>query len=393
MKFNKKITLTISILLVLSFASYGIYKYNEQAELKKMIGQMILVGFRGTSPDDNEVKQLAENSKQGNIGGVILFSVDIEKVTNAGFVGPEIRKQNKSRNIISVDQVTKLTKYLSDAAKDGNQPPLFISVDQEGGVVSRLMPTHGFKYVMPSAEDLAKNFKPNQVKQKYADMGKELKSLGFNLDFAPDVDVNINPKNPVIGSLGRSFSGNPDTVIKYAKAAMDGLSKSGILYSIKHFPGHGSSTGDTHLGTVDVTKTWNQKEILPYYSLAKTGMPGMVMVAHITNQNMDANYPASLSYEIINNILRKKIGFDGVVISDDLQMKAIYEKYGLHETLRYAIMAGNDIMLLGNNLKYTPNLGVVAQEEILRMVNDGEIPKSRIEKSYERIIKLKQKIK
>lgn len=305
----------------------------------------------------------------------------------------EMRKQIKTRNIIDVDQVAKLNKFLSNAAVKNGHPKLFVSIDQEGGRVSRLLPEHGFNHVVPSAADIAKTMHGDSVRTMYSELGNGLSKLGFNINFAPDVDVNVNPNSPAIGAMGRSFSLHPSVVTTYGRAAANGLTDAGVLYSYKHFPGHGSATNDTHDGVVDITKTWTASELIPYKELVYTDMPGMVMVAHVRNDNLDPEFPASLSYKIITGLLRNQIGFDGVVTSDDLQMGAIYETYGLRETLRYAILAGNDVMLLGNNLMYTQNLGRVAHAEIMDMVNRGEVPKSRIKQSYDRIFRLKNKLK
>lgn len=389
---NKNLVWVLS-LFVIVVVSNSAYRINNHIKLKKMIGQMVMVGFRGTIPQDSEVQDMEDDVAKGNIGGVIEFSSDFANGIKAGLSGSEIRKQTKSRNIISTKQVKKLNKYFSDAASRGGQPALFIAIDQEGGPVSRLMPEHGFTATLPSEKEMAKKYTPQQAEEQYKKMGQAIHSLGFNLDFSPVVDIDINPDNPAIGALGRSFSSDPKLVTEYARAAMKGLIAAHVLYSFKHFPGHGSSKGDTHKGIVDVTKTWSDKELIPYYELVKTNMPGTVMVAHITNMNLDSKYPASMSYKIIDGILRKKIGFNGVVISDDLQMGAISEQYNLSQTLYHAIMAGNDVLLFGNNLVYTRNLGRIVQKEILKLVNSGKISKERIKQSYDRIIKLKQKIK
>ena len=349
---------------------------------------MILVGFRGTSSQDKSVQDLADDIQAGEIGGVILFSVDVERSKSAGFSGDELRAQIKSRNIIDVSQVTELNKFLSDAAHRGKRPPLFISIDQEGGKVVRLKSEHGFNFVMPFAQELSK-MPMDKISLLYENLGKQLSALGFNLDFAPCVDVNVNPKSPAIGAMGRSFSSDSERVGEYGITAANAMWNAGVLSSFKHFPGHGSAGTDTHEGLTDITNTWSDDELVPYKFVPEHTM---VMVAHVMNKNIDS-VPASLSPKWINEILRQKLGFDGVVISDDLQMGAIYKEYGLTETLHMAILSGNDILLLGNNLQYTENLGRIAHDEIMKMVNSGKISRSRIRESYKRIMKMKEKIK
>jgi beta-N-acetylhexosaminidase len=385
----KKYVWKILIVAVLLGATGAGVQYHRDKQLSKMVGQMILVGFRGTTPDDFEVKTLAADIRRGKVGGVILFSVDVEKGRAAGFVGAELRKQNKSRNIVDVAQVKNLNEFLSGAARTGDQPPLFVSIDQEGGSVARLMPAHGFDFIMPAAKELNKK-SMSEIENLYSEMGGRLRDLGFNLNFAPCVDVDVNPKSPAIGTMSRAFSANPKDVAEYGNTAARGLLSAGVISSFKHFPGHGSAGTDTHEGLTDITDSWQEYELMPY---VKAPEYSMVMVAHVVNDKIDSGVPASLSKKTINGLLRGQLNYEGIVISDDLQMGAIYENYGLPETLRMAIVAGNDILLLGNNLKYTENLGRVAHSEVVKMVKSGKIPRTRIKESYDRIVKIKEKIK
>jgi beta-N-acetylhexosaminidase len=381
----------VGIILAFAMFSVGTYatieNYRER-KLSDMVGQMILVGFRGTMPEEESVKDLAADIKDGKVGGVILFSVDVEKGKAAGFSGVELRAQTKSRNIIDTAQVRKLNAFLSDAARAGGRPSLLVSIDQEGGLVERLRPEHDWGYPVPSAKEQSK-LSMSEITELYRGLGLRLKDLGFNVDFAPAVDIDVNPNSPAIGAMGRAYSANTARVSEYGHAAADGLKAAGMLSSFKHFPGHGSAGTDTHDGITDITDTWTTKELSPYRAVPEWTM---VMVAHVVNRNVDS-LPASLSPKWINGVLRDELGYKGVVITDDLQMGAIYNEYGLAETLRLAIAAGNDILLLGNNLQYTENLGRMAHTEIIKLVKNGKIPRARIKESYNRIIKLKGKIK
>jgi beta-N-acetylhexosaminidase len=264
-----------------------------------------------------------------------------------------------------------------------------VSIDQEGGRVVRLGAEHGFDTKTPSAKEMSNMTMP-EISATYRKLGIALHDIGFNVDFAPDTDVDVNPDSPAIGAMGRAFSSDANVVAEYGIAAAGGLSDAGMLSSFKHFPGHGSAMNDTHAGLTDITNTWQEYELKPYYSVPENTM---VMVAHVVNRSIDAYYPASLSHKTVDELLRKKLGFDGVVITDDLRMGAIYDTYGFTETLRLSIMAGNDILLWGNNLFYTENIGRQAHSEIMKMVHNGDIPRSRIAESYNRIMKLKNKIK
>ena len=343
-----------------------------QAEvpLEQKIGQMLMVGFHGTSvkPDSRICKDI----RRYNLGAVILFDYNpVDK--------------SKSKNIASKAQVAKLTKELQACSRDGK---LLIAVDQEGGKVQRLKSKYGFYGNYPKAADAVKL---GNMKQNYERMAQELRSVGINYDLAPVVDLDINPKNYVIHALGRSFAKEPETVRKCASIFIDAMHRYGVLTSLKHFPGHGSSVGDTHKGFVDVTNLWKPVELEPYRLLKDRA--DTVMVAHVFNRKLDPNYPATLSKKIVEGLLRKEIGFQGVVITDDLQMGAISKRYGLEDTLKLAINAGNDILLFGNQLaaqRYPANGDIVAT--IKHLVQAGEIKKERIEASYRRVLKLKSKL-
>jgi len=370
-----KIFQGIIIIFILIILALGGYKYYQSQQgdyaLKQKIGQMLIVGFRGT--EINRTSYISKAMNILNLGGVILFDKD-----NPSGQFP--------RNITDPEQTKQLIKNL----KEYSPSPLFVSVDAEGGYVNRLKEKYGFKNI-PSAEEMGKGT-IEETKNNASTLSQELKDLGFNMDFAPDVDVNINPENPVIGYLERSFSNNPDTVYEHASAFIDGLHQNNIIPAIKHFPGHGSSTSDSHLGIVDVTNTYNQEELIPYQKLIENGYSDMVMTAHIMNTNIDPNFPATLSPLFIKNILREQLGFRGVVISDDMQMGAIVNNYGFEEAIIKSINAGCDMLILSNNgTTYDEKAPYDAVEIILRAVKKGEISESQINESYNRIQELKNK--
>jgi len=263
-------------------------------------------------------------------------------------------------------------------------------VDQEGGKVQRLKSKYGFYGKFPKASDAIKMPREKML-DIYTSMAKELKSVGINYDLAPVVDLDINPNNYVIHKLGRSFGKSPSVVSMYASEFISAMHRYGVLTSLKHFPGHGSSLGDTHKGFVDVTNLWSEVELEPYKKLKDRA--DTVMVAHVFNRHLDSKYPATLSANVVNGLLRDKIGFDGVVITDDLQMGAIKSKYSLSKTISLAINAGDDILLFGNQL--TPKKTVSIKTLIAvtkKLIKDGKIQKSTIDKSYDRIQKLKAKL-
>ncbi|HHD75399.1 MAG TPA: glycoside hydrolase family 3 protein [Campylobacterales bacterium] len=345
-----------------------------EKSLEEKIGSMLMVGFMGTSaPQDS---QICQDIRKYDLAGVILF--DMNPVN-----------KRKSKNIANKAQLTKLTQELQACSKDGK---LLISVDQEGGKVQRLKSKYGFYGKFPKASDVIK-LSDARVKQHYEEMGAELASVGINYNLAPDVDLAINKKNYVIYKLGRSYGANPKQVVKYASIFMDAMHDNGVLTSLKHFPGHGSSMGDTHKGFVDVTSLWKEVELEPYGMLAQTKTIDTVMVAHVFNKKLDPKYPATLSSKIVNGKLRGEFGFNGVVITDDLQMGAINHKYGLKNTLKLAINAGNDILLFGNQLSVK---SMVKTSTLVNMVKElTEHDPNLLEKinaSNERLEHLKLKL-
>ncbi|OGR37021.1 MAG: hypothetical protein A2051_08620 [Desulfovibrionales bacterium GWA2_65_9] len=391
-------------------------------ELRRMAGQMLLVGFRGTgsepgasSPDspgplpDNLPADLPDNLPilgqiaALNLGGVILFDRDV------ALKSPE-------RNIQSPEQLLRLTSALQAAARAAGSPPLFIAVDQEGGRVQRLRTRHGFPETPPAAElcpggglstpgstlgstpDPRPGFTPGSAPDVAPALaagqavGASLAAVGINLDFAPVADVNVNPQNPVMGALGRSFSADPQQVAACAGAFARGLQNQHVLTAAKHFPGHGSSTTDSHLGFTDVTATWTEAELLPFRELTRQDLADMVMTAHVFNARLDPKYPATLSRSVIDGILRKRLGFDGVVVTDDLQMRAVAAHYGLKESVRLIVQAGADVLLIGNNLDFDPDIAEKTLDALMALVAEGQVSPERIAESCARIRKLKTKL-
>ncbi|BDQ35152.1 glycoside hydrolase family 3 protein [Pseudodesulfovibrio portus] len=338
------------------------------ADLDVMIGQMLMAGFRGytAAPDS----RIARDIRDHHLGGVVLFDYDVA-------LG------KAERNIRNPEQVKALNESLQSYAAT----PLFIGVDQEGGKVQRLKKASGF-HETPSALAICTSgeFK---VRMAAYMVGSTCAANGFNLDFAPVADVNVNPDSPAIGRLERSFSDDPEKVTRCAEIYMGELKRSGALSCLKHFPGHGSAGTDSHEGLTDVTDTWTEAELIPYRELIGRGLPTMIMTAHIFNANLDPKYPATLSHKVITGLLRDKLGYDGVVVTDDMTMGAITEFYGRDQAIRLAILAGADILLFGNNLAYDEEIVGKAHAAIRRMVDEGTIPQTRIEQSYQRIMKLK----
>lgn len=377
-------TYFITLLSALCFSLSMMANATPQASLRDKIGQMLLIGFDGkqVSSDSPIVKMIVGN----NIGGVLLFDYNY-------------RTKNKDKNIESPKQVKQLTHDLQMFTKEGQlkhqrlQLPLLIAVDYEGGRVNRLDEYYGFPPTVSAAKVGKKGFDAAETIAE--SMAKTLKEAGFNLDFAPVLDVTINPANPIIGKKERSFSSDASKVSHYASIYARHFLKQKIQCAYKHFPGHGSSTNDSHLGFVDVTHTWKTAELVPYQQLLNADKTcGIVMSAHIVNRRLDkSGLPATLSYKILTTLLRDKLHFKGVIITDDMQMKAIRDNYNLEQALVLAINAGADMLIFGNNLDVAPQDPKQIIDMIEAKVHAGAISVKKINEAYQHIVRLKQSLK
>ena len=344
-----------------------------EPSLEEKIGQMLMVGFRGLAVVDGD--PILRDIRQYHLGGVILFDRD---VASGG----------AQRNIASPGQVRELVATLQKAAR----VPLLVAIDQEGGRVARLKEQQGFPRSL-SARFLGDRNDPQLTRRETAFMATALAAAGINLNLAPVVDLNVNPDNPVIAKLDRSFSSDPQVVVDQAEAFIAAHHERGVLCAIKHFPGHGSSRDDSHLGLVDVSETWSDVELEPYRRLIANGIVDVVMTAHIYNKQLDPVYPATLSRAVITGMLRGMLGYDGVVISDDLQMGAIRAEYSWEETVQTAIDAGVDILLIANNTQFDPGVVPKTVDLIQTLVREGKVSPQRIDASYQRIQRLKARLK
>lgn len=321
-----------------------------------------MVGFRGSTidPIDPITKAL-----EAGLGGVILF--DRDRVTG-------------TRNIESPDQLAALTASLR-AAAPGN---LIIAIDQEGGRISRLKPAQGFPATRSQAE-IGATDDPDAAFEAGRAIGATMAAAGIDLDLAPVVDVNVNPTNPAVGALERSFSDDPSIVAAMAEAEIHGLHEFGVRAAIKHFPGLGSATANTDVELVDVTGTWSEAELEPFETLISLGVADAVMVGHMINDTIDRGVPASLSAATVGGLLRARLGWTGAVITDDLGAEAIASQFERSEAAALAIEAGNDLLLFANQSVYVPDLATQLVDTIMDLVASGRISEARIDESIERI--------
>jgi len=341
---------------------------DQKTALDRKIASLIVIGFHGT--EVSSASRIAKEIEMG-LGGVILFDQD------------PLNKMGR-KNIINAKQLRKLDAELQGLSDD----KLLICVDEEGGKVARLKEKDGFD-VFPSAEDVAKG-DAAQARRYYGEMAEMLSYNGINTNFAPSVDL-LFDYNPIIAGKKRAFSGDPEVVSRYASLFVEEHRKNHVLTVIKHFPGHGSSKADSHKGFTDVTHTWTSKELEPFMQMIEAQKVDMIMTAHIFNKDLDPKYPATLSYLVNTGLLRQTMHYEGVIITDDLQMAAIHKHYSLKDTVTLALNSGVDILLFANQL--AKPLGL---EEIVAIVKAqiqaGKIQEERINEAYRRVQKLKERL-
>jgi len=325
--------------------------------LDEKIGQMVIVGFDGYDMNDR-IKQLVE---EYHAGGFIFYKANIRDASQL------------------IDLINSMKK-----ANAGNAVPLFFSVDEEGGRISR-MPDDFKKF--PTNKAIGELNNGDLSFEIGCAIAQEIKAFGFNMDFAPVLDINSNPKNPVIGD--RSFGSNAGVVSELGVETMKGIQSEEVISVVKHFPGHGDTSVDSHIGLPRVDNDLERLkgfELVPFAKAIKNGADA-VMVAHILLPEIDPEYPATMSKTIITDILKKDMKFDGVVVTDDMTMGAIIENYKIEDAAVKSVEAGSDIVLVCH--EFEKETAVI--QALKRAVENGTIPEERVNESVYKILKLKQK--
>ena len=316
------------------------------------VGQLLMIGIHGKTLNDDAKFMLNEY----RVGGIILFD----------------------RNMESKDQVKSLITDINKTGKSAGLTPLFIGIDQEGGAVARM---EDQLIKVPPAEELGKE-PIEQAVSLAKQSGTELKVLGFNINFAPVADVGL--------TYGRSFSTNPDDVVRYASAVGKAYDEAGLWYSYKHFPGIGKTDVDLHADTsvVPVSKeTLLNEDTKVFVDLIKQSKPNTyaIMVSHAMYPQIDAEHPSSLSKAIITDWLRKDMGYNGVVVTDDMDMGALAKHYTFGDMAVQSILAGSDILLVCHEYEHMQE----AYNGLMKAVKDGRISKERLDESVKRILLMK----
>lgn len=327
---------------------------SEKISLKHAVGQLIMAGFEGTRLPIPLIGALTK----GEVGGVILFA----------------------RNFESREQICELTRQIHAIE---SPYPIWVAVDQEGGKVQRIGEKYG-SAAIPAALDIAQTTPENahDIARATAD---DLKSLGFDLNFAPVLDIHTNPGNPIIAT--RAFGTTPEQVIKFALPTMRGLMEGGIIPCGKHFPGHGDTSTDSHTDLPLVTHSIDRLrsvEFKPFKAAIDAGIP-MIMSAHIVMQGLGERFPSTLSPKVMHDLLRAELGFEGVIVSDDLEMDAIIDSFSTQKAVLLGLRAGVDMFLVCRS-QY---LWLPLCKQIVEHAKADPALEARIYESACRVLKLK----
>lgn len=329
----------------------------ERLSLEEKIGQLLLAGIEGTGISE-QAKSLIQDY---HVGGLILYNKNIESAEQTRSLLNDLKQLNQRNSI-----------------------PLFLSLDQEGGSVNRL--PQQFE-PFPSAHRIGQTSDENLSFQIGQITGQAVAALGFNMNYAPVLDINSNPNNPVIGE--RAFGSDVETVSASGIAMMRGLQSSDIIPVVKHFPGHGDTSVDSHLNLPEVNKSLQQLkefELIPFADAVEQGAD-VVMIAHILLSNIDSQHPASLSETMITSLLREEIGFEGVIITDDLTMGGITEHYDIAEAAVQSLKAGSDIVMVAHGFERAAEVF----QAVKSAVDQGEISINELDEHVYRVLQLKSK--
>ena len=339
----------------------------DEAALRLAIAEKIVVGFFGQKNTDPDFRRVIRDLEQGFVGGVLFLGRNISNKTDLELMVREVKN-----------------------CKCAVLP--LIAIDEEGGVIERLGELQGFIHTASAAEvgreDEAK------ARADYGRLAKKLSDVGFNINLAPVVDLNINPTNPIIGRLNRSFSSSPEIVSRYASIFLEEHHKQGIATALKHFPGHGSSTNDSHEAIANVETSWSAFELEPYENLIHLNIADCIMVGHLANAARWGGAATQYGSSAVEKILRQQLKFDGVVLSDDLSMSAVRSSNRpFSEVIRSSVRTGVDIVIVSRiNDDETFDIGEYVNAAILEGVLIGEIDRESIALSVKRIEYVRKEI-
>ncbi len=339
--------------------------------LHRLCGRVLMVGIRGGAMDDPRTREDVAACRQAHAGGIILFATDLG--------------EGGDRNIHHPTQVRRLVGDLRhELGAD-----LIVAIDQEGGQVARLRPERGFEPHISAS--LFGRMDPHSQRAQARSQAHQLASLGMDLNFAPCVDLSVNPDCPVIAGKDRAFGNDPDAAAACAGVWLREYARVGVRCCLKHFPGHGSARSDTHEGLTDITETYQEAAELGVFERVISEHAGTVavMTGHLMHRAIDKHLPASLSRAHTGGLLRARLGFEGVVITDSLDMGAITERFDPADAMVLALNAGADILLDGANMpgRVRPGAALPLARSLAESVEAGRVTGGveRLARSVERI--------
>ena len=326
--------------------------------LAQDVAELLLMGFHGAGPHSFSARLLARQVRRGQVGSVFFVHHNVGKPA-------------------------KLAALLSLFGGAG-APPL-LAIDHEGGSVQRLKVRHGVT-ILPGAKDLCNRLSPAEAQDTYARAGAELRRIGFNLTLGPVLDVH-DPGNPAIGQFGRAYDSDVERIAEYGKAFVAGSLQAGLVCAAKHFPGHGRAFSDSHFEPANASATWNEDELVPFERLfAAPEPPPVVMVGHLRVDGLDpSGQPATLSAPMITGLLREKLGYRGVVMTDDIDMGAISTLLPRKEAFIAALAAGNDLVMIKNLFGYDPRVPERAVAWVREGIARGQLSEVAIKASAARV--------
>jgi beta-N-acetylhexosaminidase len=343
-------------------AWFGWFKPRD--ELAKAVAELLLIGFYGASATSSSARLLALQVRRGEVGAVFFVT----------------------QNIGTADQVKELLDLFRS---EGNTS--LLAIDHEGGVVQRLTKAHGFTRI-PAALEVASSMSLDEARTLYALAGRELAQRGFNINLGPVLDV-YEPGNPAIGKSRRAYGTDPERIASYGQAFVEGFTSAGVLCAAKHFPGHGLAVSDSHDDTADITATWTEDELEPYIRLlASPNVPDIIMTGHLRLDTVAPDgRPATVSKPIVSGLLRQKLGYNGVIATDDLDMGAVSQFMNRREAFVQALVAGNDLIMIKNLFGYDPLLPRRAVGWVRAAIKQGVLTEAQVMASAERVRAIRRK--
>ena len=336
---------------------------DRELTLRQKAAHMLMMGFIGDNTDTDGAASIAGHLEHGRIGGVLFLR----------------------HNVRSREGVEGMTSQFRSIA-----PAAWMAVDQEGGAVQRLSGDLGYSPI-PRAFVISEEQSVDEARELYRAAAIEFRDAGFNLNLAPVADVQ-DDENGVIGRWGRGYGADGERIAQYAGAFIEAFESVGAACSIKHFPGHGRSSGDSHHGFVDISESWSDAELDPFRRLIAAGQAHLIMGGHLTHSGLDpAGDPVTFSRPILTDLLRGQMEYQGALITDDLDMGAIRENYEQRSAVIRSIQAGNDMIMMSNSAAPDPDLPIRFADWVEEAVSTGELTETRIDESINRLAELRHR--